>query len=75
MPHSGVFLWRIGHGNHGSASGTKQSDGLFHAIAVPLFIFTNAIIGWLLVRTLILLLQGKLLVRADKAQLMQSEEQ
>jgi tellurite resistance protein len=41
---------------------------------VPLFIFTNAIIGWLLVRTLILLLQGKLLVRADKALLMQSEE-
>lgn len=55
--------------------GQSSPTGFFHAIAVPLFIFTNAIIGWLLVRTLILLLQGKLLVRADKAQLMQSEEQ
>ena len=44
------------------------------AIAIPLFIFTNAIIALLLVRTFILLMQGKLLVRADKATLMQAEE-
>lgn len=31
--------------------------------ALPLFIFTNAIIGLLLVRTFILLIQGKLIVR------------
>ena len=43
-------------------------------IAVPLFIFTNVIIGILLVRTFILLLQGKLLLRTEKALLMQSEE-
>lgn len=54
--------------------GHNSPAGFFHAIAVPLFIFTNVIIGWLLVRTLILLLQGKLLVRTDKALLMQSEE-
>lgn len=56
------------HLGHGSSS------GFFHAIAVPLFIFTNLIIGMLLVRTFILLIQGKLLVRTDKALLMQSEE-
>ena len=56
------------HLGHGSSS------GFFHAIAVPLFIFTNLIIGMLLVRTFILLIQGKLLLRTDKALLMQSEE-
>lgn len=45
---------------HLSAGG---GDGLFHFIAVPLFIFTNVIIGLLLARTLILLMQGKLIVR------------
>ncbi|MCU6668158.1 dicarboxylate transporter/tellurite-resistance protein TehA [Enterobacteriaceae bacterium H4N4] len=54
--------------------GQSSPSGLFHAIAVPLFIFTNAIIALLLVRTFILLMQGKLLVRADKATLMQAEE-
>ena len=54
--------------------GQSSPSGFFHAIAVPLFIFTNVIIGMLLVRTVILLIQGKLLVRTDKALLMQSEE-
>lgn len=54
--------------------GQSNPSGFFHAIAVPLFIFTNVIIGMLLVRTFILLIQGKLLVRTDKALLMQSEE-
>ncbi|AUJ81683.1 dicarboxylate transporter/tellurite-resistance protein TehA [Enterobacter cancerogenus] len=54
--------------------GHSSSSGFFHAIAIPLFIFTNIIIAMLLVRTFILLMQGKLLVRADKARLMQSEE-
>ncbi|MFY9996340.1 MAG: dicarboxylate transporter/tellurite-resistance protein TehA [Leclercia sp.] len=54
--------------------GQSSPSGLFHAIAIPLFIFTNAIIALLLVRTFILLMQGKLLVRADKATLMQAEE-
>ena len=54
--------------------GQSSPSGFFHALAVPLFIFTNVIIAMLLVRTFILLMQGKLLVRADKALLMQSEE-
>lgn len=54
--------------------GQSSPSGFFDAIAVPLFIFTNVIIGMLLVRTFILLIQGKLLVRTDKALLMQSEE-
>lgn len=32
-------------------------------IALPLFLFSNAIIGLLLARTIILLLQGKLIMR------------
>jgi tellurite resistance protein len=44
----------LGHGSH---------DGVFPAIAAPLFIFSNVIIGLLLVRTFILLMQGKLIVR------------
>ncbi|KLR30946.1 dicarboxylate transporter/tellurite-resistance protein TehA [Enterobacter kobei] len=54
--------------------GHSSPSGFFHVIAVPLFIFTNVIIGILLVRTFILLLQGKLLLRNEKALLMQSEE-
>lgn len=54
--------------------GQSSPSGFFHAIAIPLFIFTNAIIALLLVRTFILLMQGKLLVHADKATLMQAEE-
>lgn len=54
--------------------GQSSPSGFFHAITIALFIFTNAIIALLLVRTFILLMQGKLLVRADKATLMQAEE-
>ncbi|MWL74381.1 dicarboxylate transporter/tellurite-resistance protein TehA, partial [Escherichia coli] len=54
--------------------GQSSNTGLFHVIAIPLFIFTNAIIALLLVRTFILLMQGKLLIRTDKALLMQTEE-
>ena len=42
--------------------GHASPSGLFQAIAVPLFIFTNLIIAFLLVRTAILLVKGKLLV-------------
>lgn len=54
--------------------GQSSPSGFFHVIALPLFIFTNVIIVMLLVRTFILLMQGKLLVRTDKALLMPSEE-
>ncbi|AIR03589.1 MULTISPECIES: dicarboxylate transporter/tellurite-resistance protein TehA [Cedecea] len=43
-----------------------SGDGLFHLIAVPLFIFTNVIIGLLLARTFILLMQGKLILRTAR---------
>lgn len=38
-------------------------DGIFHWLAAPLFIFSNAMVGLLIIRTVILLTQGKLLVR------------
>lgn len=43
-----------------------SNDGLFSAIAIPMFIFTNVIIGLLLVRTVILLIQGKLILRTER---------
>lgn len=42
--------------------GHHSPAGFFHALAIPLFIFTNLIIALLLVRTVVLLVQGKLLV-------------
>lgn len=53
--------------------GHALDSGFFHTLSVPLFIFTNLIIGLLLLRTLILLLQGKLLIRVDRAQLLKKE--
>jgi len=43
--------------------GHASAGGIFHFLALPLFIFSNAIIGLLFIRTLILLCQGKLLLR------------
>lgn len=43
--------------------GHASREGIFHFLALPLFIFSNVIIGMLLIRTLILLCQGKLLIR------------
>ncbi|WP_230351430.1 dicarboxylate transporter/tellurite-resistance protein TehA [Lelliottia sp. WAP21] len=54
--------------------GQSSTSGFFHVIAVPLFIFTNCIIALLLVRTFILLMQGKLLVRTDIATLTHAKE-
>ncbi|CHB47230.1 tellurite resistance protein TehA [Salmonella enterica subsp. enterica serovar Typhi] len=56
------------HLGHGSES------GFFHILAVPLFIFTNAIIALLLVRTFLLLVQGTLLIRTERAALLKTEE-
>lgn len=46
----------------------------FRPLAVPLFIFTNFIIAILLIRTFALLMQGKLLVRTERAVLMKAED-
>lgn len=43
-----------------------SNDGLFSAMAIPMFIFTNVIIGLLLVRTVIALIQGKLILRCER---------
>lgn len=45
--------------------GHASAGGVFHFLALPLFIFSNAVIGLLLIRTLILLCQGKLLIRTS----------
>ncbi|MDI5829360.1 hypothetical protein MJN51_30635, partial [Salmonella enterica subsp. enterica serovar Kentucky] len=44
-----------------------------HILAVPLFIFTNAIIALLLVRTFLLLVQGTLLIRTERAALLNTD--
>lgn len=54
--------------------GHASESGFFHTLAVPLFIFTNAIIALLLVRTFALLLQGKLLIRTERTALLKSED-
>ncbi|EDX33573.1 TPA: TDT family transporter [Shigella dysenteriae] len=54
--------------------GSGSDNGFFHTLAVPLFIFTNFIIAILLIRTLALLMQGKLLVRTERAVLMKAED-
>ncbi len=47
--------------------GQSDPSGFFHTIAIPLFILSNLVIGFLLIRTFILLLDGKLLARSDRA--------
>ncbi|ALB64889.1 Tellurite resistance protein TehA [Cronobacter condimenti 1330] len=46
--------------------GHHSASGFFHTLAVPLFIFTNLIIATLLIRTVVLLIQGKLLLRVER---------
>lgn len=45
--------------------GHAATGGIFYVLALPLFIFSNAIIGGLFIRTLILMYQGKLLIRTS----------
>ena len=54
--------------------GHAGSGGFFHALAVPLFIFTNVIIGLLIVRTLHLLACGKLLIRVERHTLLAKKD-
>ncbi|HCQ2765443.1 TPA: dicarboxylate transporter/tellurite-resistance protein TehA, partial [Escherichia coli] len=54
--------------------GSGSDNGFFHTLAVPLFIFTNFIIAILLIRTFALLMQGKLLIRTERAVLMKAED-
>lgn len=54
--------------------GHSRPDGFFHYLAIPLFVFTNLVIGLLLVRTALLLVQGKLLIRVDRASLLKNKD-
>ncbi|WEF26202.1 dicarboxylate transporter/tellurite-resistance protein TehA [Klebsiella aerogenes] len=54
--------------------GHSQPNGFFHTLAIPLFIFTNLIIGLLLFRTFLLLVRGKLLIRVDRATLLPNKD-
>lgn len=56
------------HLGHGSES------QFFQTLSAPLFIFTNFIIALLLIRTFILLVQGKLLIRTERAVLLKPED-
>lgn len=55
--------------------GHASGSGFFHNLALPLFIFTNLIIGLLLIKTLLLLLQGKLLTRVAPETLMKPKDE
>lgn len=55
--------------------GHASGSGFFHNLALPLFIFTNIVIGLLLIKTLLLLLQGKLLTRVARSTLMKPKDE
>lgn len=46
--------------------GHASTSGFFATLAVPLFIFTNVVIALLLIRTVQLLMSGKLLLRVER---------
>ncbi|WP_159870147.1 MULTISPECIES: dicarboxylate transporter/tellurite-resistance protein TehA [unclassified Raoultella] len=54
--------------------GHSQPNGFFHFLAIPLFVFTNLIIGLLLIRTFLLLVRGKLLIRVERATLFKNKD-
>lgn len=54
--------------------GHTHPDGFFHTLAIPLFIFTNLIIGILLIRTFLLLMRGKLLIRVERDTLLKNKD-
>lgn len=74
-----VSFWSFSFGVSALATtglhlGHEAGSGFFHTLAIPLFIFTNIIIALLLLHTLLLLIQGRLLLRTDSAMLRKPEE-
>ncbi|EIW0071479.1 dicarboxylate transporter/tellurite-resistance protein TehA, partial [Klebsiella pneumoniae] len=51
-----------------------RGDGFFHHLAMPLFIFSNLVVGLLLLRTALLLVSGKLLLQVDRETLLNKKE-
>ena len=54
--------------------GHQHPGGFFHTLAFPLFLFTNLIVGLLLVRTFLLLVRGKLLIRVERDALLKNKD-
>ncbi len=54
--------------------GQARGDGFFHHLAMPLFIFSNLVVGLLLLRTALLLVSGKLLLQVDRETLLNKKE-
>ncbi len=54
--------------------GQARGGRLFHHLAMPLFIFSNLVVGLLLLRTILLLVSGKLLVQVDRETLLNKKE-
>ena len=54
--------------------GHQHPDGFFHILALPLFLFTNLIVGLLLIRTFLLLMRGKLLIRVERDTLLKNKD-
>ncbi|WP_318356795.1 dicarboxylate transporter/tellurite-resistance protein TehA [Enterobacter sp.] len=76
QPFNATF-WSFSFGVSALAStglhlGHSVGPGFFHTLALPLFLFTNLIIALLMLQTLKLLLQGKLLTRVDPITLLKS---
>ena len=74
-----VSFWSFSFGVSALATtglhlGHEAGSGFYHNLAIPLFIFTNIIIALLLLHTLLLLIQGRLLLRTDRAMLKKPEE-
>ncbi len=67
-----VRYFRAGH--YRPASRPGQGGRLFHHLAMPLFIFSNLVVGLLLLRTILLLVSGKLLVQVDRETLLNKKE-
>ncbi|MDU4093307.1 MAG: dicarboxylate transporter/tellurite-resistance protein TehA [Pantoea sp.] len=53
--------------------GHSAPGGILHALSIPLFVGANLVIAFLMLRTLLLLLQGKLIVRNAAHSLPQSD--
>lgn len=74
-----VSFWSFSFGVSALATtglhlGHEAAAGFYHNLAIPLFIFTNIIIALLLLHTLLLLIQGRLLLRTDRMMLKKPEE-
>ncbi|STW39565.1 Tellurite resistance protein TehA [Klebsiella pneumoniae] len=69
-----LFVRHFRAGTTGLHLGQARGDGFFHHLAMPLFIFSNLVVGLLLLRTALLLVSGKLLLQVDRETLLNKKE-